>query len=156
MHVEQRLAELGILVPPATSPKAAYITGVVMGNYACSSGHTPHINGNVYLPGKVGRERTVEEGYEAARMAALNCLGSLRGLLGSLDRIQRIVKVTGYVNATEDFQEPHLVINGASELLLHIFGEKGLHIRCAIGVCALPFGAPVEIEMLVELKEVGK
>lgn len=153
MSFERRAAERGIEIPAPTIPGAAYITGIIMGSYAYTSGHTPHLEGNVYLPGKLGLDRSVPEGYQAARRAALNCLGSLRGLLGSLDRIRRVTKVVGYVNAAKDFTEPHLVINGASELLLEIFAERGRHIRSAIGVSTLPLGASVEIEMVVELEE---
>lgn len=152
MSFERRAAELGIEIPVPTTPGAAYITGTIMGRYAYTSGHTPHQDGKVYLPGKLGQDRSVSEGYEAARRAALNCLGSLRGMFGSLDRIRRVAKVVGYVNAVEGFTEPHLVINGASELLLEIFGERGKHVRSAIGVSALPLGAPVEIEVVVELE----
>lgn len=152
MSFEQRAAELGIQIPAPTVPSAAYITGIVMGRYAYSSGHTPNLEGKVYLPGKLGRDLSVQEGYQAARRAALNCLGSLKGLLGSLDRISRITKVVGYVNATADFVEPHLVINGASDLLLELFGEKGRHVRTAVGVNTLPLGAAVEVEIVVELE----
>jgi enamine deaminase RidA (YjgF/YER057c/UK114 family) len=115
------------------------------------SGHGPTKDGRFTCIGKVGRDLSVEQGYEAARMVALNCLASARSVLGDLDRITRVLKLLAMVNCTEDFTEQPKVINGASDLLVQLFGESGRHARSAVGMQALPFGIAVEIEMIFEI-----
>ncbi|NLY54652.1 MAG: RidA family protein [Firmicutes bacterium] len=150
MSVEAKLKELGIDIPPAAAPAAAYIPAVRSGNLIFVSGQLPSKDGEL-VKGILGRDLTTAEGYEAARLCALNCLGAVKSLVGSLDRVQRIVKVTGFVAATPDFTEHPQVINGASELMQQIFGDKGMHARAAVGMASLPLGVAVEVEMIVEV-----
>ena len=121
------------------------------GTLVFTSGQLPTENG-VLRKGKLGKDITVEEGYEAARIAALNCLAVVKSLAGSLDRVERVVKVVGFVNCTPDFEAQPKVINGASELLGQVFGDAGLHARSAVGVSSLPLGACCEVELIVRLK----
>ncbi|NLC37886.1 MAG: RidA family protein, partial [Clostridia bacterium] len=133
-------------------PVAVYAPGVQVGNFIYTSGQIPLVNGELKFKGKVGKELTMEEGYEAAKICALNCLGVAKSLLGSLDKIERIVKVTGFVNSAPGFTSQPKVIDGASELLGEIFGEKGRHARSAVGVAELPVDAAVEVEMIIQVK----
>jgi enamine deaminase RidA (YjgF/YER057c/UK114 family) len=151
MSHEQRLSELGIEVPVLPPPVASYVPAVRTGNLVYTSGQTPTIGGRLTIAGKVGSELTVEEGKVAARLAALNCLAEIRGLLGSLDPVTRVVKLNGYVASATGFGDQPRVINGASELIEQVFGAAGRHARAAIGVAELPAGAPVEIELVVEV-----
>lgn len=151
MNIEQRLLELGLKLPPTHPPVGLYAPAVISGAhlYLSGAGGTPL--GNIF--GRVGRDLTLEQGREAARTAVLNALGNANALLGRLDRITRIVKLLGFVSSAEDFYRQPEVIDGASALLLDLFGpEKGAHARSAIGVFCLPFNLPVEIEMILELK----
>lgn len=152
MSFEARVKELGLAIPELPRPAFSYVPAVRTGNLVFASGQTPTIEGKLTVQGKLGREVSVEQGQEAARLCLLNCLAEVRGLTGSLDAIVRIVKLNGYVASAEGFVEQPKVINGASALLEQIFGEAGKHARAAIGVAELPFGAPVEIEMVVEIK----
>jgi enamine deaminase RidA (YjgF/YER057c/UK114 family) len=153
MSFEKRLEELAISIPPVPRPVAAYVPVVRAGRYVYTSGQLPLIDGLVKYQGKVGRDLTVEEGYLAARICALNCLGAVRSLLESLDPIERIVKVTGFVNSAEGFNQQPQVLNGASELLEDIFGGEGRHVRSAVGVGELPLNAAVEVEMIVQIRK---
>ncbi len=153
--IEQRMRELGIELPsPWNVPSHFnFVTVRTSGSMAYVSGHGPLQDGQVMYRGKLGREYGVDEGYAAARMTMLLMLASLKEALGDLDRITRIVKVFGMVNATEDFERQPAVINGASDLLETIFGpERGKHARSAVGMGSLPMGIPVEIEMIVEFE----
>lgn len=152
MSYEAKIKELGLAVPEAPKPVAVYAPGVQVGNFIYTSGQIPLVNGELKFKGKVGKELTMEEGYEAAKICALNCLGVAKSLLGSLDRIERIVKVTGFVNSAPGFTSQPKVIDGASELLGEIFGEKGRHARSAVGVAELPVDAAVEVEMIIQVK----
>lgn len=152
MSFEARVKELGLAIPELPRPAFSYVPAVRTGNLVFASGQTPTIEGKLTVQGKLGREVSVEQGQEAARLCLLNCLAEVRGLTGSLDAIVRIVKLNGYVASAEGFVEQPKVINGASALLEQIFGEAGKHARAAIGVAELPFGAPVEIEMIVEVR----
>ncbi len=116
------------------------------------SGHGPYDDGIVKTSGKVGRELSIEEGYQAARSTALNCLASVKAAVNDLDEIKRVVKLLGMVNCTEDFKDSPKVINGCSDLLVEIFGESGKHARSAVGMQALPGQIPVEIEMIMEIR----
>lgn len=151
MSVEERLKELGLELPPAARPVANYVPAVRAGNLVFLSGHGP-VGKDRLIAGKLGAGLTVEEGYQAARLVALGLLGSLKSLLGDLDRVRRIVKVLGMVNCDPAFMEHPRVVDGASDLLVEVFGEKGRHARSAVGMNALPFNIAVEIEMIVELE----
>jgi enamine deaminase RidA (YjgF/YER057c/UK114 family) len=152
MRVEAKLKELGFELPPTPRPAANYVGAVLSGNLLFVSGHGPTKDGAFAYVGKVGKELSVEQGYEAARLVALNCLASAKAALGDLDRIKRVVKVLGMVNCAEDFGGQPQVINGASDLLVRLFGEAGRHARSAVGMQALPFGIAVEIEMIFEVE----
>ncbi|MFC2005155.1 RidA family protein [Chloroflexota bacterium] len=152
MKVEQKIKELGLTLPPPPNPVANYIRTVKTGDLLFVSGHGPYDDGVVKTSGKVGRELSVEEGYQAARSTALNCLASVKAAVNDLDEIKRIVKLLGMVNCTEDFKDSPKVINGCSDLLVEIFGESGRHARSAVGMQALPNQIPVEIEMILEIK----
>ena len=156
MKVEERLREMGLELPAQPRPVANYVPAVQTGNLVFVSGHGPRRDGANAYTGKVGRDLTTQQGYEAARLVMLNCLSSLKGVIGDLDRVQRIVKLLGMVNCTEDFREQPQVINGASDLLVELFGDRGRHARSAVGMQSLPGSADgsiaVEIEMIVEIE----
>lgn len=152
MEVEKRLSEKGFELPAPPKPAANYVTAVRTGNLIFLSGHGPFREDGTLVKGRVGAELTLEEGYEAARRTALLLLASLKAELGDLDQVRRVVKLLGLVNCTPDFLEQPAVINGASDLLVYAFGAKGKHARSAVGVNVLPFGTPVEIEMIVEVE----
>jgi len=153
MSAERRLADLGITVPTLPPPVASYVPAVRTGRLVFASGQTPTIDGVLQVRGKLGDGISVEEGHRVARLAALNCLAEVRGLLGSLDAVSRVVRLTGYVASAPGFGEQPAVINGASQLIEEVFGGEGRHARSAIGVAELPFGAPVEVELIVEVRE---
>ncbi len=153
MKVEQELAKLGLKLPEPMAPVANYIGAVRVGSLLFVSGHGPRMDGKLMFQGKVGPDVTVEDGYEAAKLVMLNCLGTIKRTVGDLDHVERIVKLLGFVNAPEGFRESPKVLNGASDLLVQLYGEKGRHARSAIGVAALPNDMTVEIEMIVQLKE---
>jgi len=155
MEVEKKLTELGLSLPPPPTPVANYVPAVRSGNLLFVSGHGPAFvkDGKIeYIRGKLGRDLTVEQGYEAAKQVMLNILQSIKGVIGDLDRVRRVVKVLGMVNCTEDFPDHPKVINGASDLLVALYGERGRHARSAVGMQQLPFGIAVEIEMVVEVE----
>jgi len=151
MNAEQKLKEMGISLPESPKPLANYVRAVQAGNLLFVSGHGPYPDGKTLTLGKLGKELTVEEGYQTARNVALNCLASVKASLGSLDKVKRVVKLLGMVNCTEDFKDQPKVINGASDLLVEVFGEAGRHARSAVGMQALPNQIPVEIEMILEV-----
>jgi enamine deaminase RidA (YjgF/YER057c/UK114 family) len=148
---EARLAQLGITLPSAPKPVAAYIPAVRAGDLLFLSGMIPLRDGKVAVEGKLGKELTVEQGYEAARLTLLNALAVLRQEIGSLDRVRKIVRMVGYVASAEGFVQHPAVINGASDLLVEIFGEAGRHARIAVGAAELPLRAPVELEVIVQI-----
>lgn len=151
MPVEQKLKEMGLELPVSPKPLANYVTVVKTGNLLFLSGHLPTREGKVQYAGKLGRDLGVEDGYQAARIAALNCLASLKSEVGDLDKVRRVVKVVGFVNSAEGFTDQPKVVNGASDLLAEAFGEVGRHARSAVGVSELPANAAVEVEMIVEV-----
>jgi enamine deaminase RidA (YjgF/YER057c/UK114 family) len=152
MGAEARIKELGITLPSPPKPMGNYIPGVRVGNLLFLSGHGPIRVGDQPLTrGKVGRDMSTEEAYKVAREIGINLLGSARAVLGSLDKIKRVVKVLGMVNAADGFGEQPKVINGFSDLMVEVFGENGRHARSAVGMGSLPAGIPVEIEMILEL-----
>ncbi len=150
-NIEKKLQEMGIDISNAPKPAASYIPAVQTGNLVYTAGQASKKDGILVYKGKLGKDLTVEEGYEAAKISIVNCLAVLKDHLGSLDRITRVVKLLGFVASTPEFDQQPYVINGASDLLIKIFGEKGKHARSAIGTNILPFGTPVEIEMIVEV-----
>ncbi|MGW0602731.1 RidA family protein [Streptomyces sp. NPDC002640] len=151
--VEARLAELGVTLPEVAAPLAAYQPAVRSGAYVYTSGQLPMVEGKLQVTGKVGAEVTPEEAKELARICALNALAAVRSVAGDLDRVARVVKVVGFVASAPDFTGQPAVINGASELLGEVFGDKGVHARSAVGVAVLPLDAPVEVELQVELTD---
>jgi len=151
MKVEARLQELGLELPSPAAPVGNYVPAVRTGNLVFLSGHGP-IGKDRVIAGKLGKDLPVEEGYEAAKIVALGLLGSLKDLIGDLDKVRRVVKLLGMVNCDSVFMEQPRVINGASDLLVEVFGERGKHARSAVGMNALPFGIAVEIEMIVEVE----
>lgn len=156
MEVEKKLVAMGLSLPAAPTPVANYVPAVRTGNLLFVSGHGPVTvqDGKVhYIRGKVGRDLTVEQGYEAAKVVMLNILQSIKGAVGDLDKVRRVVKLLGFVNCTEDFPDQPKVINGASDLLVELYGERGRHARSAVGMYQLPFGIAVEIEMVVEVED---
>jgi enamine deaminase RidA (YjgF/YER057c/UK114 family) len=150
VSIEKHLTELGIILPEAPRPVAAYVPAVNSGNLLFVSGQLCLVNGELLYKGRVGKEVSLEQGYEAARIAAVNFLAIVKKELGSLDRVKRVVKVVGYVASDPDFYDQPKVINGASELLAEVFGDQGRHARSAVGVNSLPLNTPVEIEVIVE------
>lgn len=150
---EQRLKEMGIVLPEVPKPAAAYIPAKKVGNLVFCSGQGPYVEGKLVYIGKVGEDKTVEEGYDGAKICALNCLAAVKSQIGSLDEIDEIVQVRGFVNSAPDFGKQPEVINGASELLEKVFGEKGKHTRCALGTSNLPRNITVELEMIVKVKD---
>lgn len=151
MQIEKRLAELGITLPAPTTPVANFVTTVQTGNLLFVSGHAS-AHEEHGLRGKVGRDVTVEQAYQAARWVAIELISTVKAAVGDLDRVERIVKLLGMVNSAEDFTGQPSVINGASDLLVEVFGEKGRHARSAVGMAQLPINTSVEIEMILELK----
>ena len=152
MEIEKKLKELGITLPKPPEPVAAYIPAVQVGDLLFLSGSTCYVDGEFLYTGRVGEELTLEEGYAAARQTALNLLSVIQATLGDLDRVERIVKLNGYVNSAREFDRQPEVINGASELLEEVFGECGRHARTSLGVSALPAHIPVEIELIVQVR----
>jgi enamine deaminase RidA (YjgF/YER057c/UK114 family) len=153
MSAEENLKTLGIDLPEPPSPIGAYLPTVRSANLLFVSGVLPMVDGRLLFKGRLGLELGIDEGYEAAGVACLNALAIIKKELGSLDKVKRIVKVTGYVASSSGFHDQPKAVNGASELLLKVFGEKGKHARAAVGCVSLPGDSPVEIEMVVEVEE---
>ncbi|HHW17971.1 MAG TPA: RidA family protein [Firmicutes bacterium] len=153
MSAEQRLRDLGIELPPVAKPVAAYVPAVKVGRWVYISGQLSFRDGKLEKTGKVGKDLTLEEAYREARQCAINCLAALKSIAGDLDKVEKIVKVTGYVASAPGFNDQPKVINGASELLGEVFGEAGKHARAAVGVAELPLNAPCEVELVAFLKE---
>lgn len=150
---ENKLKELGIDLPQAPKPLAAYVPAVKVGDLVYTAGQIPLINGELVFKGKVGSDLSEEQGYEAAKICAINCLSAVKSVIDSLDEVEQIVKVTGFVNSAPGFTMQPKVINGASDFLGEVFGEKGNHARAAVGVNELPIDAAVEVEIIVKLKK---
>jgi len=148
---EARLKAAGIELPPAPKPVANYVPAVRTGSLIFLAGQGPFVGGKPAMTGKVGGDVSEEDGYKAARIATLNALAALRAEIGSLDRVRRVVKVTGYVNSAPGFSRQPAVVNGASDLLVQIFGDAGRHARTAVSANELPFNIPVEIDIIVEV-----
>jgi enamine deaminase RidA (YjgF/YER057c/UK114 family) len=151
--VEDRLAELGLTLPEVAAPVAAYVPAVRAGNLIFTSGQLPMVNGSLPETGTVGVGVSVDRANELASICALNAMAAIKALIGDLDKVQRVVKVVGFVNSAPDFTNHPAVINGASNLLLAAFGDAGIHARSSIGVASLPLDAPVEVELIVEVAD---
>jgi len=149
---ETKLSEMGITLPDVPMPLAAYIPAQRAGDLVYTSGQIPLKAGELVFKGKVGADLTEEQAYEAAKLCAVNCLSAIKSLIGSLDKIEQIIKVTGFVNSAPGFFSQPKVINGASDFFLEVFGDAGRHARAAVGVCELPIDAAVEVEVIVKLK----
>ncbi len=149
--IEQKLNDLGIEIHEAPKPLASYIPATKVGNLVFTAGQIPLKDGALVYEGKVGSDITVEEGVKAAALCTINCLSVIKSEIGSLDNIKKIVKVTVFVNSAEGFTDQPKVANGASDLLVSVFGDSGKHVRSAVGVSELPIDSSVEIEMIVEV-----
>ena len=152
MTAEKRVKELGLDLPPAPKPVGTYVGGVRTGNLLFMSGCGPRRKDGSAITGKLGDTLTIEQGYEAARLVGLNMLANIRQVLGSLDKVKRVVKVLGMVNCTPDFSDQPKVINGCSDLFVEVFGDAGWHSRSAVGFISLPLQIPVEIECTMEVE----
>jgi enamine deaminase RidA (YjgF/YER057c/UK114 family) len=156
MAVEDRLSALGLELPPAPKPVASYVPAVRSGDLLFLSGILPMKDGKPAWTGKLGRELTVEQGAEAARLACLNAIAVVKAELGSLDAVARIVRLGGHVASAEGFTQQPAVVNGASDLLVAIFGDAGRHARLALGAYELPLGAAIELELIVQVRSSAK
>ena len=153
MEIENKLKEMGFELPNPPVPAANYIGCVRVGNLLFVGGNIGRINGELRYSGKVGDKVTLEQAYEAARNCALNHLAIIKAAIGDLDKVERIVKVLGYVNVAPGFHDMPKVVNGESDLLVRLWGERGQHARAAVGVASLSREAPVEIEVIVQIRE---
>jgi enamine deaminase RidA (YjgF/YER057c/UK114 family) len=150
---EARLAALGLALPSVPAPLAAYVSAVRTGRYVYTAGQLPMVDGKLLMTGKVGTQVSTAEAAALARTATLNALAAVASVIGNLSAVVRVVKVTGFVASDPSFTSQPQVVNGASELLLEVFGEAGRHARSAVGTAALPFDSPVEIELIVEVSD---
>ncbi len=150
-EITAKLAELGLTLPEAAAPVAAYVPVVIAGGLAHVSGQLPFVDGKL-VRGRLGEDVSLEQGYAAARACGLMLIAQLKAALGSLDRVERIVKLGGFVNSAADFTDQPKVVNGASELMVALFGEAGKHARSAVGVPTLPLGAAVEVDAIVAVR----
>ncbi len=149
--IEHRIIELGLILPTPAKPLAAYVPAKKSGNLVFTAGQLPIVDGVLVAQGFLGKNVEIAEAYEAARICTLNALAAIKGVIGELDQIKQIVRVVGYVASVPEFTQQPAVVNGASELLLEIFGENGKHARSAVGMAVLPLNAAVEIELTVEI-----
>ena len=152
MDAEKRLKELGIQLRTPAPPVANFVHAVRTGNLVFLAGHGPQKPDGSWVKGKVGRDMSLEEAREAARLTAINLLSSLKAEIGDLNKVKRVIKVLGMVNSDESFTDQPQVMNGCSDLLVSVFGDRGRHARSAVGMASLPFGIPVVIEMIVEVE----
>lgn len=150
MSANQRISDLGIVLPQVATPAGAYVPAVVSGNLVFTAGQIPLVEGKLAATGKVGKDLSAEQAKEIARICALNAVAAVKSVIGDLDRVKKVVKVVGFVASDPEFSQQPAVVNGASELLEQIFGDKGIHARSAVGVAVLPLDAPVEVELIVE------
>jgi len=150
---ETRLADLGIILPAGAAPAGSYVPAVQSGNLLFVSGQLPFKDGKLAYLGRLGDGVSVDDGYQAARLCGINILAQVKAAAGSLDRVRRIVRLGGFVAGTAEFTDQPKVINGASELMVEVFGEAGRHARAAVGTPSLPLGVPVEVEAVIELAD---
>ena len=152
MQVEKKLEQLGLSLPDTPKPVANYVSSVLTGSMLFVSGQVGFNSDRTILnPGKLGKDLSVETGYETARQTVLGCLSVIKGAIGDLDNVKQVVKITVMINATSDFADQPQVANGASDLLVEVYGDKGRHARVAVGMSSLPLNASVEIDMVVEV-----
>ncbi len=151
MSTDARLQELGIALPVAAAPVASYVPVVIHGDLAYVSGQVSFVDGQLFT-GRLGEDVSLEDGIAAARGCGLMILAQLKAALGSLDRVERVVKLGGFVNSTSDFTDQPKVVNGASDLMLEVFGDAGKHSRAAVGAPSLPLGVAVEVDAVVAIK----
>lgn len=151
-NIEARINQLGLILPPAPSPVASYIPAKQTGNLVFTAGQLPVVSGELVSKGLLGQDVDVEEANRAAQVCTLNALAAIKGVIGDLNRIKQVVRVVGYVASIPTFTQQPAVVNGASELLLELFGEAGKHARSAVGMAVLPLNASVEIELTVEVE----
>ena len=149
--IEHRIIEMGLILPTPPKPLAAYIPAKKSGNLVFTAGQLPMVDGVLVVQGFLGKNVEIAEAYQAARICTLNALAAIKGVIRDLDQIKQIVRVVGYVASAPEFTQQPAVVNGASELLLEIFGENGKHARSAVGMAVLPLNAAVEIELTVEI-----
>jgi enamine deaminase RidA (YjgF/YER057c/UK114 family) len=152
MRIEQEIEKLGFTLR-TPKPLAAYIPAVRVGALVFTAGQGPTVDGKPAFVGKLGREITEEQGYKAAQLCIVNCLACVKSVIGDLDQVEQVVKLLGFVASVDGFNRQPWVMNGASELLIKLFGDKGKHARSAIGTNELPMGIPVEVEMIVRVRE---
>jgi len=150
--INKKLNSMGLIIPDLVPPIAAYVSAKKVGNLVFTAGQLPMVNGELTSKGLLGQDVEIDEAKKAARICALNALAAIKGVVGDLDRIKQIVRVVGYVASVPTFTQQPAVVNGASELLLEIFGENGKHARSAVGMAVLPLNASVEIELTVEVE----
>jgi enamine deaminase RidA (YjgF/YER057c/UK114 family) len=153
MIIEAKLAELGIDLPEAPAPVAAYQPWIRAGNLIFTSGQLPFRNGEISYAGKLGAELSNEDGYQAARQAALNAIAHIKSAAGDLDKVKTIIRIEGYVHCAEGFRDHPQVLNGASDLIAEIFGDRGIHTRLALGINEMPLNAAVQLAMIVEVAD---
>lgn len=153
MSPEKKLAELNILLPAAPAAAGNYVPTVRTGSLLYCAGTIPMVDGRMTHTGQVGKEQTVESAYESAKVCTLNALANIKAALGSLDQVSRVVSVTGFVNAVNGFADSPAVVNGASDLLVAVFGDAGKHARAAVGVSGLPKNSTTEIQLIVEVRD---
>ncbi|ETO80456.1 hypothetical protein F444_05101 [Phytophthora nicotianae P1976] len=153
VHIERKIEELGYTLPAVAEPKGNYRTSVRSGNTIYMAGHLPQPAGGDLILGKVGKDLTPEQGYEAAHFVALSLMATLKQEVGDLDKIKRVVKLVGFVNCVDGFTQQPAVINGASDTIGKVFGDKGIHARSAVGTNALPLNVAVEVEAIVEIED---
>ena len=153
MIIEAKLAELGIDLPEAPAPVAAYQPWIRAGNLIFTSGQLPFRNGEISYAGKLGAELSNEDGYQAARQAALNAIAHIKSATGDLDKVNTIIRIEGYVHCAEGFRDHPQVLNGASDLIAEIFGDRGIHTRLALGINEMPLNAAVQLAMIVEVAD---
>jgi enamine deaminase RidA (YjgF/YER057c/UK114 family) len=152
MSVAERLEALGLTLPSVPVPVANYVPARQFGSIVFASGQTPTVNGVLTMRGKLGEEISVEQGQEGARLSVLNCLAAVADLIGGLDRVEAVLKLTGYVASAPGFVDQPTVVNGASVLLEEVLGDAGKHARAALGLAELPGGAPVEVDLIVAVR----
>ncbi len=150
-NIENKIKELGLQLPEPPKPLAAYIPAKQAGNLVFTAGQLPMVNGEIILKGLLGQDVEIEPAYNAAKICTLNALSAIKGVIGDLDKIKQVVRVVGYVASVPTFTQQPAIVNGASEFLLEIFGDKGKHARSAVGMAVLPLNAAVEIELTVEV-----
>ncbi|HSD64951.1 MAG TPA: RidA family protein [Ignavibacteriaceae bacterium] len=151
--IEDKIKQLGFILPEAPKPLAAYVPALEAGNFVFTAGQIPVVEGKLKFTGKVGKDLNEEEGQNASVICALNCLSAIKGVIGDLEKIEQVVKLTVFVNSSDGFTNQPAIANGASEFIEKVFGKKGGHARSAVGVSELPKNAAVEIEMIVKIKE---